>query len=237
MWRAGCLHGGCTVTAGKGRSEWLILPSFSPFPGAIPHGLNGSDAPPSADTPVLHDFGTSMPSRAELLLLARPLSVCFTGIAPLILTPALEAGAAVTLVLQKRKLGQGVARKSRAAKCHYSYLRHQAPGAQPLTTTPHCPMATYVHKLPMCWWGDPCISACPAPTRAYGPWGWSAKVSGEHRMVCVRKGGRGRGGSPVFPGGWGILARRPPRALRCWPSPCAHYPRMSLQGIGESLKV
>lgn len=215
----------------------MILPSFSPFPGAIPHGLNGSDAPPSADTPVLHDFGTSTPSRAELLLLARPLSVCFTGIAPLILTPALEAGAAVTLVLQKRKLGQGVARKSRAAKCHYSYLRHQAPGAQPLTTTPHCPMATYVHKLPMCWWGDPCISACPAPTRAYGPWGWSAKVSGEHRMVCVRKGGRGRGGSPVFPGGWGILARRPPRALRCWPSPCAHYPRMSLQGIGESLKV
>lgn len=193
----------------------LPPPTFSPLPGAIPQGLDGSDAPPSADTPVLHDFGSSSRSRAELLPLARPLSMCFTGTAPLILTPAQEAGAAVTLVLRKRKLGHGVARKSRGAKCHYSYLRHQAPGPQPLTTTPHCPTATLTSTSSLCAGG-----LTRASLRVRHPPGYMVHGGGQQRCQVSTgwyvRGEVGVGGAlPFFPGGSGILAGRPPRALRC----------------------
>ena len=64
---------------------------------------------PRADTPVQHYYCGSTSSRARLLLLTRPLSVCFVCTFSLILAASLKAGATIILILLKRKLGPGMA--------------------------------------------------------------------------------------------------------------------------------
>lgn len=118
-----CPDGVCAVTAGKDWREWLILPKFSLgqrtfplhpgsplpyFPGSSPT-LSMAQPTPSADTPVRHYYCGSTGSHARLLLLTRPLSVCFVCTSSLILAVSLKAGAAIILILLKRKLGSGMA--------------------------------------------------------------------------------------------------------------------------------
>lgn len=140
------LDGACSMTVGKGRSERLILPRFSlgqttfpllpipPFPhvlGVIAHCLDGSDAPPSAHTPVLHSCCTSTRSWGPTGLAGRRLggsdSLCLSlswFLAPLPLQvslgltlPPSERVRAPSPSLQKKQGREEVALTASCKKC------------------------------------------------------------------------------------------------------------------------